>query len=85
MHRNKNTPPKVKSNHFVLGGMEGQQLHFSTWGTMGVGVGYEQVTLRRLVVAAMAKWQIRLDSNPVRTSVVKLKAIEMNFQTTAYL
>ena len=52
---------------------------------MGVGVGYEQVTLRRLVVAAMAKWQIHLDSNPVQTSVVKLKAIEMNFQTTTYL
>ena len=66
-------------------GYGGQQLHFSTWGTMGVGVGYEQVTLRRLVVAAMVKWQIHLDSNPVQTSVVKLKAIEMNFQITAYL
>ena len=52
---------------------------------MGVGVGYEQVTLRRLVVAAMAMWQIHLDLNPVQTWVVKLKAIEMNFQTTAYL
>ena len=52
---------------------------------MGVGVGYEQVMLRRLVVAAAAKWQIHLDSNPVPTLVVKLKAIEKNFQTTAYL